>query len=301
MNNSHVGRIFAVLGALTTVAAGAARADSLDLNLNDDAARLTYARALAEGKLEVDFGWLHHQDKGDAVTVSLGRVGEAGGGTQAITAGLGGRLYLLEPDATLEPLVGPADPDIFPSPPPRDADQSGQALGIGGFFRFKLANYDRIGFSGHGYFAPDVLTFGDSEDLLEVEARVTYSIIREADVYLGLRYPVVLVDVIELDQFEHPIHASAVGHPPATLPAAVGRGLPIVGSATLTMLSVTTVHAMTIAMMLALAAHMPTMAFAMRTGSEGRAVLTVYIDVDVLRPGGRGAKCDRDETDGKSS
>ena len=47
---------------------------------------------------------------------------------------------------------------------------------------------DRIGFYGHGYFAPDVLTFGDSEDLVEVEARVTYSIIREADVYLGLRY-----------------------------------------------------------------------------------------------------------------
>ena len=187
MNNSHVGRIIAVVASLTALAAGAARADSLDLNLNDDAARLTYARTLAEGKLEVDAGWLHHQDKGDAISVSLGRIGEAGGGTQAVTAGLGGRIYLLEPDATLD-VVGIADPDIFPPPPPRDADQSGQALGIGGFFRFKLANYDRIGFSGHGYFAPDTLAFGDAEDVIEVEARVTYSIIREADVYLGLRY-----------------------------------------------------------------------------------------------------------------
>lgn len=179
MNDSHVSRVFAIIVWLTA-AAGTAVADSLELSLNDDAARLTYARSLAEGRLEVDAGWLHHQDRGDAISVSLGRIGEAGGGAQAVTAGLGGRIYALDVDLTPDASIA-----IFP---PIDFDQRGAALGVGGFFRFKLVNYDRVGFSGHGYFAPDVLAFGDTKDLVEVEARVTYSIIREADVYLGVRY-----------------------------------------------------------------------------------------------------------------
>lgn len=167
MNNSHVWRATAAMAAV--MASGPSLSDSLDLNLNDDAARLTYAGAVSDGRLEFDVGWLHNDKRGNAWNVSLGRIGEAGGAQQPVTAGLGGRLYVLDPD-----LAGPG--------------QDGVALGVGGFFRMKLAGYDRIGFSGHGYFAPDVIAFGDAEDVLELAARVTYSVIREADVYLGLRF-----------------------------------------------------------------------------------------------------------------
>ena len=57
MINSHVWRASAVMVLAATAAAGSARADSVDLNLNDDAARLTYARSLAENRLEIDIGW----------------------------------------------------------------------------------------------------------------------------------------------------------------------------------------------------------------------------------------------------
>ncbi|NNF61490.1 MAG: hypothetical protein HKN06_09210 [Gammaproteobacteria bacterium] len=167
MNKSNVFRTFMAVAAV--MAAGPTLSDSLDLNLNDDAARLTFARTVYEGKLEADAGWLHHQDRGDVISVSLGRVGEAGGGQQSITAAIGGRLYALDPE-----LSGPG--------------QDGFALGVGGFFRMKLAGYDRIGFSGHGYFAPDVLAFGDAKDMVEIAGRITYSVLREADIYLGARY-----------------------------------------------------------------------------------------------------------------
>ncbi|MDH3589376.1 MAG: hypothetical protein OEQ74_08225, partial [Gammaproteobacteria bacterium] len=78
MNKSHVFRTFLAMTAV--MAAGPTLSDSLDLNLNDDAARLTFARAIYDEKLEIDAGWLHHQDRGDLLSLSLGRIGEAGGG-----------------------------------------------------------------------------------------------------------------------------------------------------------------------------------------------------------------------------
>lgn len=174
MNKSHVFRTFMAMAAI--MVAGPTLSDSLDLNLNDDAARLTFARAINDEQLEVDVGWLHHQDRGDLISLSLGRIGEAGGGQQSVTAAIGGRLYAMDPEFGPSGMGGPS------------TDQDGFALGIGGFFRLKLAGYDRIGFSGHGYYAPDVLAFGDSEDLIEVAGRLTYSVIREAELYLGVRY-----------------------------------------------------------------------------------------------------------------
>lgn len=185
MNNRSVYTTFLAMAAV--MAAGPTLSDSLDLNINGDAARLTYARLIYDDKLEIDAGWLHHQDRGNLVSVSLGRFGEAGGGAQSVSAGIGGRLYAVSADLPVfaDAMIGPG-----PGPPPQigTLDQDGVALGIGGLFRLKLAGYDRIGFSGHGYYAPDIISFGDTEDILEVAARVTYSVLREADVYLGVRY-----------------------------------------------------------------------------------------------------------------
>lgn len=172
MNKRNVLQTFLVVAAV--MAAGPTLSDSLDLNFNDDSARLTFARLIDDDKLEIDAGWLHHQDRGNLVSVSLGRFGEAGGGDQSVAAAIGGRLYLVDAE-----FGGGTTPTL---------KQDGVALGIGGLFRLKLAGYDRIGFSGHGYYAPDVITFGDTKDLIELAGRVTYSVLREAEVYLGLRY-----------------------------------------------------------------------------------------------------------------
>lgn len=173
MNIRDVSKTLLAVAGVT--AAGPTLSDSIDLNFSNDAARLTYARLIYDDKLEFDAGWLHHQDRGNLLNVSLGRFGEAGGGQQSITAAIGGRLYAA--DAEFGPVMGVTPPD-----------RDGFAIGVGGLFRLKLDDYDRIGFAGHAYYAPSVISFGDADDVLEVAGRVTYSVLKEGEVYLGLRY-----------------------------------------------------------------------------------------------------------------
>lgn len=142
-------------------------ADALDLSLNDDAARLSYAWDDEARGLRYDAGWLHHQDRGDVINLGFHLVGEASPGSNPVTGGLGGKVFYIDPDG---------------------ADVDAIVLGIGGFLRYSLPNYDRINISGHAYFAPDVLAFGDGKRYQEFEARIGYNVLREADIYLGVRY-----------------------------------------------------------------------------------------------------------------
>ncbi len=143
-----------------------AQADGLDLNLNDDAARLTYRRPLESRPVEIDGSWLHHQDNGDVASIGLHLSGNSGTAQNPVNAGIGGRLYFVDADR-----VG--------------AD--GGALAVGGFVRWKLPQANRVGIGGHLYFAPDVIAFGDAEQYFEAAVYASYEILREAEVYVGLR------------------------------------------------------------------------------------------------------------------
>lgn len=163
---STIKRAPLVLVPLLFVAAPALAAE-LDLNVNDDAARLTYAWDLPERKLRFDAGWLHHQDRGDVGHLGLQLVDLASGGRNPVRGGLGGKVFYSNSDSL---------------------DESGFALALGGFLSYTLPRYNRFSVSGHVYFAPDVLAFSGSEGYQEFEARVSYNVLRQADVYLGVRY-----------------------------------------------------------------------------------------------------------------
>lgn len=143
-----------------------ARADGLDLNLNDDAARLTYRHPVESRRLEVDGSWLHHQDNGDVASVGLHLAGNAGTEQNPVNAGIGGRVYFLDADK---------------------ASVDGGVLAVGGFVRWKLPQANRVGIGGHLYFGPDVIAFGDAEQYFEAAVYVSYDILREAEAYIGLR------------------------------------------------------------------------------------------------------------------
>lgn len=66
-------------------------------------------------------------------------------------------------------------------------DVDGGALSIGGFFIARLRDFDRLGFSAAAYYAPDLLTFGDTKQLLEYSVAVEYDLLRETTVYLNYR------------------------------------------------------------------------------------------------------------------
>jgi len=180
------GAIFSLL--LTSVLAPPAHAqnDALSLDLNADAARLAWAHMIPERQIRIDASWLHHQDHGDVASVGFHITGNAATAERPINAGLGGKvLWAATEQQNIVPpmlIMMPGALTIAPVP-----DEDGAGLAVGGFFDAKIPNYDRIGFGGHLYFAPDILAFGDLEQYTELWLYGSYSVLRQGDIYLGVR------------------------------------------------------------------------------------------------------------------
>lgn len=152
---------------LIVVVPGLVAAGELDININDDAARLSYAWPIRNDQLRVDVGLLSHQDRGELVHIGLHLVDWASTGANPLKGGLGGKLFYADTDTVFDDEL---------------------ALGLGGFLKYTFPQYNRFSVSGQAYFAPDVLSWGDSEQFVELEARLSYNVLREADIYLGARY-----------------------------------------------------------------------------------------------------------------
>ena len=164
-------RVNSILSACTAVAilmlAMPAGADSLDISVNDDTARLTYQWQHPSRAVRVDGGWLHNQDRGEVIHLGVHVTGDASSGDAPLIGGDGGRVVQVRPHG------GP---------------QEAKQLGKGGFVRYTLPKYNRFNVYGHGYIAPDVLAFGDGAQYTEIEARFGYNVLRNADVFVGIRH-----------------------------------------------------------------------------------------------------------------
>ena len=160
----------AVLTVALSLCTGLASAQTthraFDINLNDDAARAALFLRAGNPKLLADLGWLHHQTRGDVIHVGIHLVDEASDGKDPLQAGLGVRFVYTQPNIALV---------------------DGGALALGGFVRYTLPNANRFNVGGYLYYAPDVVSFGDVQEYYEVGARVGYNVVRDADVYLGVR------------------------------------------------------------------------------------------------------------------
>ena len=152
--------------ALGVGLSGPALADELDFNLNDDTAKLGFAFTPEGRDWRFGGGWLHHQDNGDIGYVDGYLTGNASSGANPLTAGLGGKLLFVDADR---------------------ADADGGALAVGGFLRYALPQLNRLSFGGAAYFAPDVLGFGDLGQYTEISAYAAYNVLRDADLYVGVR------------------------------------------------------------------------------------------------------------------
>jgi hypothetical protein len=142
-------------------------AGSLDLNLSGSAARIEYAQAVTPSGLEGDVSYMHNQDEGDVAGIGLHLVDLANSGSDPLQVGVGGRLFFINPK-------GP--------------NSNGTALGVGGFVRYTLPQYNRVALSGHAYFAPSIVSFGDADRFFEYAFRVEYNVLRQANVYVGYRH-----------------------------------------------------------------------------------------------------------------
>jgi hypothetical protein len=154
-----------------SLAAGAVRAETIDINLNnavlhgDFSGPLNHFFAGANGMYDVGgaFG------RGDAQNLREGYVGamitgDTGARPANVTAGLGLRLVGLS-------LTG----------------VSGGALSLGGQVEGRLPAYNRLGAFASAYWAPGVASTGDLNGYLEYAGSIDYQVIREASVYAGYR------------------------------------------------------------------------------------------------------------------
>jgi len=153
------------------VAAGAAQAETVDINLSSRAIRGELSGPLAHlfPRLKGEYNAGGLAGEKDAVNYNeafagLLLTGDAGARQANVTAGLGARFAML------------------------DVEQyTGGALALGGMIEARLPAFNRIGVIGYAYGAPKVATFGDFEGYFEYAVALDYQLIREASLYAGYR------------------------------------------------------------------------------------------------------------------
>ncbi|HEY7772039.1 MAG TPA: hypothetical protein VIC26_02570, partial [Marinagarivorans sp.] len=85
-----------------------------------------------------------------------------------------------------------------------DTFQTASSLALGGKVRYAPDSWSGLGIEGGAYFAPSMLNTNDADQYFEILARLTYSVHKQARVFLGLqnidiKYDKALVDKVEMD------------------------------------------------------------------------------------------------------
>lgn len=179
-------RAFAV--SLFVLAAPAAQAAGLDINLSSQALRGTFSGSLTDvfprvsGQYEM--GLLLGEEESRNFQQVHGGVlvtGDAGAQQANVTAGLGGRIAAINGDDT------------------NGGDLAGGALALGGMIEARLPAFNRIGAIAYAYGAPKASAFGDLEGYLEYAVALDYQVLRTASLYAGYRQ--LKVDVKDIGDF----------------------------------------------------------------------------------------------------
>ena len=153
--------------ALAVLLCNSALADEVDFSFNSDAFRAFYIHDFKNHDLQSDFGLLYNSDEGSVANVSLYLSGFASDGSSPLQAGIGGRTGWLDGDKS---------------------GQSGAPLAVGGYLKYTFKKLNRVSIRGDAWFAPEILSFGDLEKYEDFSIRAGYNILKQADVYIGLRY-----------------------------------------------------------------------------------------------------------------
>jgi len=163
------------------LAANGACAESVDVNLSGDTLKAGFAADLPSETMggEYDLGLLigeNHNVEFQQLHVGLLVTGDAGARDATVTAGLGGRLFVLGGDGA-----------------------DGGGLALGGMVDARLPSFNRIGVIAYFYGAPEASTFGDLQGWYEYAVSVDYQVLRAASVYLGFRQ--VKVDIEDFGNY----------------------------------------------------------------------------------------------------
>lgn len=174
-----ISRILRCAGFAAMFVAGHVQAGALDLNLNDESVRVNYTSSSlgvstvgvdAPQGTELELGLLYVEGDDDISNVYLVNAGihtkgsPLANGDNTLIVALGARAYAID-----------------------FGKIGGGAIGLGGNVEVRFKSFDRIGFYGHGYYAPDIIAFGDLDASYEYGIRIGYEILRTSEVYIGYR------------------------------------------------------------------------------------------------------------------
>ncbi len=159
-------RALAMGGMLLTSATAAA--GSLDVNLNNDSVRLalSWMTSPSPNSLEGEAAIYYNTDSIYVGTIGVRVVGETGRKGNPLEAGVGGRLIGITSS---------------------DDNIDGLALGLGFGVRYYPETINRLALGAQLHYAPNIVSFGDVENVLEGMLNVEYQVLPQAFGYIGYR------------------------------------------------------------------------------------------------------------------
>lgn len=137
-----------------------------DLSLSNDTFRLAFDATRVGSGVHINAAWLHDEDKGEMGTVGF-HVVEVKPRNRNLYIGIGG-------NANFVHIHG--------------IEKDTGAIAVGGFFRYALPTVPDVSLAGYAYYAPKVLSFADTENMVNTDFRVQYSLIPSARAFVGYRY-----------------------------------------------------------------------------------------------------------------
>lgn len=163
----------ALLGVITSWSAVSFAGGSLDLNLSNDAIRAAYDATQSNSGLHINTSVLHHMDDGDLIGVGVHAV-DVRKGTEEAVIGVGAKVFGFVAE-----------------------EVDGAAIGVGGFFRYNMPFNRDLSAAGYAYYAPSVVSFADTENMLISDWRAQFSVIPNARIYAGYRYNSIKLEDID--------------------------------------------------------------------------------------------------------
>lgn len=148
-----------------SLAAAPAFAGDVDLSLTDDSVKGQVNFLNNKDELQMGAGYTYREGGLDILNLDFHAQGRTAIGNLPTTAGLGMRGYAWDAD-----------------------EVDGGAIALGGFATVNVPRVPGLSFTGSLHYAPSILSFGDSDDLTNLELRGSYRVIRNAEVFAGYRY-----------------------------------------------------------------------------------------------------------------
>lgn len=164
------------------------QASGLDLRLGNDAAQFGYLFDSGSqiGIGGADIGAAVFFNENDDVLISLGLMvtGSAAGQYRAFQFGAGARLYMA--DLELEPDSTGASPGEIARLRALEEDSVGAAA-IGGMLSYIFPSSTPMAVSAELFFAPNIVSFGDNKDLVDIQLSFGVEIAPSTRIYFGYR------------------------------------------------------------------------------------------------------------------